>query len=148
MTEIPDDKFSALREMASALHALLEALDTTPEVPQQIQESVNAKVAKGVCLFCEKPLGPGSARGLCKEHHNEANYKIRKNRWVENDLIMSGMMLPKSTRGTRRRVKQTAFDKELAVRKAELSIPPVMKEADKEMRRNSPPKTRPRKERK
>lgn len=133
MIEMNDQQMDRFRKLVGSLNALLESLDSPIVVPPQIAKAVAEKVAKRICLVCGKPWDDGHSRGLCEEHYQEAQYKIRENPAIARELIMKGQLTEKGKPG-RRRTKKSAFDDSTA---DESRLEGTRKDFNKKTRRSS-----------
>lgn len=95
MTEVTGKEVSEMRALAVRLLDLADRLDPVPvDVPQDVIEMVERKLAARICLACDAKIPPNVVikRGQENACYNTTRKRIRMGIYRERDLVMQGKL--------------------------------------------------------
>lgn len=95
MVKLPDGFVDRFRALLVELNELARMLDPQEiAIPEQIRHVVAERFRQNRCIRCGKPVKV-PRRGLCQEHYNWANYRIKMGRRSPRQLVEKGWWLTK-----------------------------------------------------
>lgn len=116
LSQMPEISTKELEKIANSLRLALaiveEKLHPEIDVPLEVLQEVERKLAEGICLAWDHQIEAGSRviRGLCQADYATTMARIRRGEENERQLILEGKLLAEGKKGGRKAARDVAAE--------------------------------------